>query len=100
MKRLLSARALAALTEPGRYAVGHGAYLQISKWNTRAWIFRYVRNGKARHVGMGSCEYVTLQEARERAYEYRRLLAKGNDPLEEKRAGVRERKKAETRATT
>ena len=54
MKRLLSARAVAALTEPGRYAVGHGAYLQISEWRTKSWIFRYVRNGKARHVGMGS----------------------------------------------
>jgi integrase len=100
MKRLPSARAVAALTEPGRYAVGHGAYLQISLWNTKSWIFRYVRNGKARHVGMGSTEYVTLSEARERAIEYRRLLARGGDPLEEKRAGLRERKETEARAKT
>src|SRR5262249_45918561 len=62
--------------------------------------FRYVRNGKARHVGMGAYEYVTLQEARERAYEYRRLLAKGGDPLEQKHAGARavaaERARAKT----
>jgi integrase len=87
MKRLMSARAVTSLTDPGRYAIGHGAYLQISQWKTRSWIFRYVRDGKARHVGMGSCDYVTLQEARERAIEYRRLLARGGDPLEQKHAG-------------
>ena len=90
MKRLLSARAVAALTAPGRYAVGHGAYLQISTpWRTKSWIFRYVRNGTAHYVGMGSCDYVTLAQARERAVEYRRMLARGEDPLEAKRAGVR-----------
>jgi len=100
MKRLLSARALAALSEPGRYAVGHGAYLQISQWKTRSWIFRYVRNGKARHVGMGSADYVTLSDARERAIEYRRMLARGEDPLEAKRAGVRAASAATERAKT
>jgi integrase len=100
MKRLLSARAVAALTDPGRYAVGHGAYLQISQWNTKSWIFRYVRNGKARHVGMGPCEYVTLSEARERAIEYRRMLARGEDPFEAKRAGARAARAATERAKT
>src|SRR6516165_10918219 len=100
MKRLPSARAVAALTEPGRYAVGHGAYLQISLWNTKSWIFRYVRNGKARHVGMGSTDYVTLSEARERAIEYRRLLARGGDPLEEKRGVARAVAAATAKAKT
>ena len=101
MKRLLSARGVAALTEPGRYAIGHGAYLQISTpWRTKSWIFRYVRNGKARHVGMGSCDYVTLSEARERAIEYRRMLARGEDPFEAKRAGVRAASAATERAKT
>src|SRR5262245_14298273 len=100
LKRLLSARAVAALTDPGRYAVGHGAYLQISEWRTRSWIFRYARGGKARHIGMGPCEYVTLSEARERAIEYRRMLARGEDPLEAKRAGARAASAATERAKT
>ena len=101
MKRLLSARAVAALTAPGRYAVGHGAYLQISTpWRTKSWIFRYVRNGTAHYVGMGSCDYVTLAQARERAVEYRRMLARGEDPLEAKRAGVRAASAATERAKT
>src|SRR5262245_45026818 len=100
MKRRLSTRAVAARTAPGRYAVGHGAYLQISQWDTKSWIFRYVRNGKARHVGMGSADYVTLSEARERAIEYRRMLARGEDPLEAKRVGVRAARTASERAKT
>jgi Arm DNA-binding domain len=82
----LSAAAVGRLKKRGRYAVGHGAYLQISEWGTRSWLFRYIRNGKARHVGMGSATYVTLAEAREKAFEYRRLLASGGDPLEAKSA--------------
>jgi integrase len=100
MRKLPSAKDVARLTKPGRYAVGHGAYLQISEWGTRAWIFRYIRQGRARHVGMGSATYVTLQEARERAFEYRRLLAAGGDPLEQKRGKQLEEKREAARAKT
>jgi len=101
LKRLLSARAVAALTEPGRYAVGHGAYLQISTpWRTKSWIFRYVRDGKAHYIGMGSCDYVTLAEARQRAFEYRRLLAAGGDPLEQKHDAKRAARIESERAKT
>ena len=98
MRKFPSAKELAKLTDPGRYAVGHGAYLQISEWHTRSWVFRYIRQGRARHVGMGSAIYVTLAEAREKAFEYRRLLAAGVDPLDQKRGIAREQLKADTHA--
>jgi Arm DNA-binding domain len=63
----LTAVALAKLTKPGRYAVGGGAYLQIAIGGTRAWVFRYQRHGKARHMGLGSFSLLTLAEAREKA---------------------------------
>src|SRR5262249_52774369 len=100
MKRPLSARALTALTSPGRYAVGHGAYLQISQWNTKSWIFRYVRNGKARPVGMCSGAYVTWSGARGREIQYRRMWARGEDPLEPKGAGARAASAATERTKT
>jgi integrase len=102
MRRLLSAKDVAKLSEPGRYAVGHGAYLQIAnnENRTRAWVFRYIRQGRARHLGMGSCDYVTLAEAREHAFEYRRLLAAGGDPLEQKRGAQREQIAAAARTKT
>jgi integrase len=103
MKRHLpSAREIDALTEPGRYAVGHGVYLQISTpWKTRAWIFRYMRDGKARHMGLGSAEYVTLAQAREKGYALRQqLILNGVDPLEAKRVSRHERVLAGARDKT
>jgi len=100
MKRLPTAREIERVTERGRYACGHGLYLQVSEWGTRSWIFRYRRDGRARHVGLGSCTYVTLAEARERAFEYRRLLFRGGDPLVEKRGARLEQQRAEARSKT
>jgi integrase len=101
MRKYPGVKELAKLSRPGRYAVGHGAFLQISQWNTRAWIFRYVRNGKAHHLGLGSAEYVTLAEARQRAYEMRRaMVLNGIDPLEAKRAAKHERALATVRSKT
>jgi integrase len=90
MRKLPSAREVARYTGQGRYAVGHGAYLQISEWGTKAWIFRYRRDGKQRHIGMGSVTYVSLNEARDRAFQYQRDLARGIDPLTAKRAAAGE----------
>src|SRR5262245_19027646 len=96
----MSTKEVAGLVAPGRYAVGHGVYLQISQWSTRAWLFRYVRDGKARHMGLGSAEYVTLAEARAKGFEARRLLITGVDPLEAKRGAVLERAKAAVKTKT
>jgi integrase len=100
MKRYPGIKELAKLTKRGRVAVGHGAFLQISEFGTRSWVFRYVVNGKAHHVGLGSCTYVTLAEARQKAFEYRRLLAAGGDPLEQRRAAKRGRLLASMPAKT
>jgi len=102
MKRPLTQREIDRLTEPGRYAVGHGAYLQIAnnKTRTKAWLFRYRHNGRARHLGMGSAVYVSLKRAREKAIEYRRMLADGIDPLDAKRGVKLEQRRAEARSKT
>jgi integrase len=101
-RRLPSAREIDALTEPGRYAVGHGVYLQISTpWKTRAWIFRYMRGGKARHMGLGSAEYISLAQAREKGYALRQqMILHGVDPLEAKRVSRHERVLAGARDKT
>ena len=100
MQRYPGVKELAKLTKRGRVAVGHGAFLQISEFGTRSWVFRYVVNGRAHHVGLGSCTYVTLAEARQKAFEYRRLLAAGGDPLQAQRAAKGERLLASTPART
>src|SRR5687767_9158177 len=83
--KALTAVSVAKLTKPGRYAVGNGAYLQISQWGTKAWLFRYRRNGKSHQMGLGPCELISLAEARDKAREARRALLDGDDPLTAKR---------------
>jgi integrase len=66
---------------PGLYGDGGNLYLQITNANARSWIFRY----GSRYAGLGSAFNVSLEEARDLAYEYRKLLREGVDPLEVKR---------------
>jgi integrase len=80
-----SAAAVAKLKAPGRYAVGDGVQLQISKWHTKAWVFRYERFGRPHYMGLGPCDLISLAEARAKGREARRLLLDGVDPLALKR---------------
>jgi len=100
MRKYPSAKDLAKLTKPGRYAVGFGAYLQISEWGTRSWILRYRTGDKAMHMGLGSAEIITLKEAREKAHAAQRMRLDGKDPLQEKRAAKRQRLLAHAHAKT
>ena len=80
-----SAATVAKLKAPGRYAVGDGVQLQISKWHTKAWVFRYERFGRPHYMGLGPCDLVSLADARAKGREARRLLLDGIDPLALKR---------------
>jgi integrase len=101
MKRLVTARQVDAITKRGRHAVGHGLYLQVSEWNTRSWIFRYTRDGVQRHMGLGSVEYVTLAQARQKAFELRQtMILNGTDPLASKHEDKRAKVLASTRTKT
>ena len=71
---------------PGRYSDGHGLWLQISQSGTKAWLFRYMINGRARHMGLGPLHTVNLAEARVRARQARQLILDGKDPIEVKYA--------------
>jgi integrase len=78
----LTAITVSSITKRGRYGDGGGLYLQVSQWGTKAWVFRYMVNGRARTMGLGDIETFTLKEARNRARDARQLLADGIDPLE------------------
>jgi Arm DNA-binding domain len=84
MRKYPSAKDLAKITKPGRYAAGHGLYLQVGP-NGRSWVFRYRSGEKSTLMGMGSCDYVTLQEARDKSIDAQRQRLNGLDPLTEKR---------------
>jgi integrase len=97
----LTALKVARLKEPGLYFDGGNLHLRVSRTGGKSWIFRYfigqrdpatgkpVRNsktgrvlGRNRDLGLGSFVNVSLEEARRRAAECRRLRAEDVDPLE------------------
>ncbi len=82
----LSVKKVEALTKAGNYGDGGGLWLQISKWQTKSWVFRFTIDGKRREMGMGSCNDVTLADARVQAETIRRLVRSGIDPIEARKA--------------
>ena len=78
----LTALEVSRAKRPGMYGDGGGLSLQVTSATAKSWIFRY---GK-RYLGLGSAFTTSLQEARDLAYECRRLLRDGVDPLEARKA--------------
>lgn len=78
----LTARSVATLSVPGLYADGNGLYLRVTAAGARSWVFRYQIRGQRHDMGLGSTGVFTLAEARERTIDARRLIARGEDPLE------------------
>ena len=74
--------------KPGRHGDGRGLYLQVIG-GSKTWVLRYEHRKRERWMGLGSAEFVSLAQARERAFELRRQLKdQGIDPLERRRAAV------------
>lgn len=96
----LTVKQIAKLTEPGRYRDERGLYLQVMSPTNRSWLLRFERDGRERWMGLGSAKTFTLEEARERARDARKLLADGIDPLEAKRASRAARALASAKVLT
>jgi integrase len=77
----LTPLAIKSAKKPGLYGDGNGLYLQISKFGTKAWLFRFMRDGSARKMGLGPLHTVSLADARQRAADARRKLLDGIDPI-------------------
>lgn len=95
----LSARRIQAEKVPGRYADGHGLYLQVSQGGAKSWLFRYTRAGRAREMGLGAVALVPLTRARRLAIEQRDILRGGADPLEQRRKAEAVRAKEQASLT-
>jgi integrase len=94
MRERLTARQV-AYAKPGRHGDGGGLWLEVSTSGARHWTLRYQINGRARWMGLGSAEVVTLADARERARLARLALLDGIDPLEARRAQRAEQRRAQ-----
>ena len=73
---------------PGRHGDGNGLYLVVDPSGSRRWIVRVVVKGQKNRkggplrtdFGLGGADLVTLNRARERALEYRRMARQGLNP--------------------
>lgn len=82
----LTAREVATIKSPGRYADGAGLYLQVSprvgsEGVTKSWLFRFTFNARPKQMGLGSLNTVSLSEARDAALAVRKMVQAGIDPI-------------------
>lgn len=89
----LSAKAVEAISRPGRHSDGGGLYLKVLPDGRRQWVFLYRWQGRQKEMGMGAFipadaargvryEYVTLADARKKATAARAALARRVDPMQ------------------
>jgi len=86
----LTATAVKAAKQAGRYGDGDGLYLVVNKSGARSWVVRCQKDGRRRDIGLGSAKKVPLALARERAIQTRCQMEAGIDPVIQKRkaAGI------------
>jgi integrase len=81
----LSHRKVEAEVKRGFLADGGGLYLQVSKFDTKSWVFRFTIKKRSREMGLGPLRTVSLAEARDEALKCRKLLREGIDPIEQRK---------------
>ncbi|MDE0503461.1 MAG: tyrosine-type recombinase/integrase [Candidatus Poribacteria bacterium] len=81
MKRPLTFAKIKSLTKPGSYGDGGTLYLRIAPGGSKQWVQRLVIRGRRHDLGLGGWPLVSLQEAREAAFENRKQARRGEDLL-------------------
>ena len=81
MKGPLTYAKVKSLTKPGFYGDGGTLYLRIAPGGSKQWVQRLVIRGRRHDLGLGGWPLVSLQEAREAAFENRKQARQGKDPL-------------------
>jgi integrase len=71
----------------GRHLDAKGLYLEVSPTGSKRWLLRYSRPGGrgVTESALGSVEFVSLAQAREKAFDFRRSLASGLAPIAPRR---------------
>ena len=82
----LTALKVKSLVEPGSYTDGDGLMLVVQPSGAKKWILRITVARKRRDIGLGSFKTTSLADAREAADDLRRKVARGIDPIAERRA--------------
>lgn len=81
----LSARRVETTKAAGWHGDGGGLWLRIDNNGSKKWVFAWERSKRRREMGLGSAAEISLSAARDMAAAARDLLARGLDPIEERR---------------
>ncbi len=73
------------LKEPGKYGDGDGLMLRLSVPGKGRWVLRAMIHGKRRDISFGSLEFMSLSQARAKAYQIRKDIEYGRDPVAERK---------------
>ena len=89
-KGRLTAAFVRSVKRSGVYCDQHGLRLRVYesrklKSISKHWLWRGTVNGTRRDVGLGAFPYVSLVDARQQAFEYRKIARAGGDPVALKR---------------
>lgn len=84
-----------AFDKRGRLLVSEGLYVQVSKWGTKSFEYRFTLDGRTRSMGLGAYAKLSLKDARAKVTQLAADVAQGIDPIEVKRAKRRANTKAE-----
>jgi integrase len=76
----LTARQVQTAKGPGRLIDGDGLTLEISATGRKRWLLRFSSGGRVSEKAIGSAEFISLAEARDKAFELRKNLALGIAP--------------------
>jgi len=61
---------------------GSGLYVLVMPNGSKLWRLDYRLNGKRKTMSLGRYPEISLAEAREKAFEIKKILARGEDPME------------------
>jgi len=76
-------------TKPFKMSDSGGLFLLVQPSGSKWWRYKYRFAGKEKLLALGSYPTVSLQEARARHHDARKILDSGNDPSEEKQEAKR-----------
>ena len=81
----LSVARIKSLSNPGLHGDGGTLYLRVGPGGSKSWIQRLTIDRKRHDIGLGGFPLVSLAEARDMAFQNRKLARVGGDPLAAKR---------------
>ena len=84
MRTKLTAIEAKSIKTPGFYRAGETLYLNVAPGGSKSWIQRITVKGERRNKGLGGFPLVSLAEARDKAFQNRKIARSGGNPFAKK----------------